>query len=352
MGKSTFVATVRGVLQQGQRRFRSVNCSPYSQPGRTTRGYSHPHSQFDKTKGYHVRLSDRAVEVVDTHGLAESLGTDTFRASLLHFLAETDKAAFFPPLVMLQTLSEVEIELLKEISAVFSEVVVVSRQENSSELGLLQEYVRLAGIKPINAFHVRALCHGRSREARFSRDVYARDVAKILNFYQTVTPSRGKLNFSSSMLAGTTLREMCARKEVKTELVQPGHENGVLEGEDRRLCLFLAEELARLTAHLRALRRANPVIAVIVSIGSLFTHLGSAIFGALGSERDEENSVPLVTQRRTSQRRVYELWRKPGANIEIFMRYEFEPWSVVSEEPVRQGPRQRRFRPAMVHCRS
>ena len=305
--------------------------------------YRNPRSQRDVTKGYPVRLSGRAIEVVDTHGLAESLErTDGCRTSLLRFLAKTKKAAFYPPLIVLQTLSEVEMELLRKISLVFTEIVVVFRREDASTLDVLRQCVENEGIEPLSTFHVQSFLHGRSPEALYQRDKYGRDVADILDFYRTLAPSRGGLNLSSPLLAGATLRKMCGRREVKTEIVRPGGENGGLS-EDRGLCLSLAEEQRRLTAHLRAVSRANPVIAVLASIASLVTHLGSAIFGFLGSRREEENSVA-PTLRRTSQRRLYELWRRPAAGIEIFVGYEYEPWSVVREECLRQTPRVGRYR--------
>ena len=84
-------------------------------------------SHTKKTTGYPMRLGDRNIEVVDTVGFDDSSGTNKPEKTLLSLLKRSGKADLYPPLVILQTLSGLETDLLQKMNAVFPIIVVAAR---------------------------------------------------------------------------------------------------------------------------------------------------------------------------------------------------------------------------------
>ena len=85
---------------------------------------------FSHTKeatGYSMRLGNRNVEMVDTVAFDDSSGTNISEETLLRFLDKSGKADFYPPLIMIQTLSAMEKDLLQKMCDVFPEIIVALR---------------------------------------------------------------------------------------------------------------------------------------------------------------------------------------------------------------------------------
>ena len=69
-----------------------------------------------------MRLGDKDVSMADTVGVDDIGEMDIPEETLLQF-AYTRKADFYPPLVMIQALSALEIELLIKMASVFTDIV-------------------------------------------------------------------------------------------------------------------------------------------------------------------------------------------------------------------------------------
>ena len=168
-------------------------------------------SHTTETNGYPMRLGDRDVRMVDTVGFDDSGGADIPEESLLHFLGETGKANFYPPLVIIQTLSALEKNLLMKMVAVFSEIVVAVRMDDVSAIGERAHEIRKqCGIEPIETFRLQTFL----QIAPESRQLYDNDVSEILDFYEALTPSRKKLDFSSPLFDGFEVRRPSSPEKI------------------------------------------------------------------------------------------------------------------------------------------
>ena len=350
-------------------------------------------SHTKKTHGYPMRLADEDIRMVDTVGFDDSSGTDIPETTLLRFLADTGKADFYPPLVILQTLSALEKDVLKKTSAVFSEVVVALRVEDASEIEEAQNDIanecRVTPIRvfPIQTFVRDALDGGRSRQ------LYDSDVSAILDFYRTLTASRKKLDFSSELFKGEFERRP-SRPETKSEVVKVRSNEKRLERKTievpKKKTLVNGghfertadcAKVKRLTAGadvchagaagcgvggaaLSATIAAMPEVAAMsamvppVAIALLGASAGLFIAGACLKDEadfceqgrkwvvDKKEEIVYVTKnevvnvkyiitqkfRRTSEREVHEVWKVLAGEIEIFVEYAYGPWKVLSDE--------------------
>ena len=126
-------------------------------------------SHTKETQGYSMRLGNRKVVMVDTVGFDDSSGTNIPEETLFRFLEISRKADLYPPLVILQTLSALEKDLLQKMSAVFPTIVVAFRSEFKSRLDEARlDIERACEKKPLEIFHLQSfvsedLDGGRSR---------------------------------------------------------------------------------------------------------------------------------------------------------------------------------------------
>ena len=137
-------------------------------------------SQTKKTQRYPMRLHDRDIEMVDTVGFDCSSQTDTPEETLMQFLADTKKADFYPPLVILQTLSGMEKDLFEKMNAVFPEIVVAYRTENVRKLNDFGvELAEECGRRPRGLFALKTFFPSDDDDGK-SRQTYENNVSTIL----------------------------------------------------------------------------------------------------------------------------------------------------------------------------
>ena len=330
-------------------------------------------SHTKETKGYPVSLGKRHVRMVDTVGFDNSNGTDIPEETLLRFLEETGKADFYPPLVIVQTLSALEKDLLMKISAVFSEIVVAIRMDDASALDETQyDIAEECQIAPVEIFHLQGFVSAKF-DGGNSRRLYDAGVLDILDFYSSLIPSRRTLNFSSPLFAGEYVKTPCPpetkgvavsdeRRETRREkrttkvpvrvtLADGGHYeethhsmakafnwgSGACSGIGMQAAITAAAASASPAAFIA------PVLWACAGIACRFASMKASEDVWVSDLRqeiaylDEEKEVDvryIVTQklRRTFERDVQEVWKILAGEIKIFKGYEYGAWKEVGDE--------------------
>ena len=169
-----------------------------------------------------MRLGDKNIRMMDTASFDDSIGTDTPEKTLTRFLGETGKADLYPAFVILQSLSALEADLLQQLGAVFPEIVVAFRSENTTRLNQARlDIERVCTKKPIRIFHLQAFV-SEEFDSGGSRQRYDDTVLDILRFYYTLTPSPMELDFSSPTVAGEH-QEMPRLTESETQMTADSH---------------------------------------------------------------------------------------------------------------------------------
>ena len=303
-------------------------------------------SHTREAKGYCMRLGNREVEMVDTVGFDDSSGTNIPEETLLRFLEKSGKADFYPPLVILQTLSAMEKSLLQKMSAVFPEIVVAFRSEDDSRLNRAQRDIESACTKkPVEVFHLQGFVPEKL-DGGNSRRLYANCVLNIVRFYETLTPSRKELDFSSPLFAGKYERTPY-RTETKTEDVEKSHvetrsetktvsvPKTEVDMEDAKLHGVVGGSMAgagAITAF-----AVPPVGLTIAACGALQATCG-VIFGrkekTVHVDEQKNFDVNFTVKekiRRTFVREVKEVWKVLAGDIRIFEDYEYGQWKIVDE---------------------
>ena len=329
-----------------------------------------------------MRLDGRDIRVVDTVGFDDSSGTDIPERTLLRFLGETGKADFYPPLVILQTLSALEKDLLEKMSAVFSEIVVAFRINDITDLDAAQDDIDAnCQATPLDVFPLQTFLSAILDDGR-SRQLYDDGVSGILDFYRTLTPSRQNLNLSTALFAGELERRPCS-PETQSEIIE--EKTGKTQLEARTIMVPKKETLANgghyeetyptLVAGLNVGSgacqgaavgcvgaAAIPELAAALSLAAPPVLIGaSAVLLAGGfcmrntaqsykkdkkwvkdtrevivrvSESKKVNVPYIVTQRirRTFKREVEEVWKVLAEEIKIFKGYEYGPWEEAGDE--------------------
>ena len=334
------------------------------------------------TRGYPMRLGNRDVRIVDTVGFDDSSGTDIPERTLLRFLEDTGKADFYPPLVILQTLSALEKDLLEKMQAVFPEVVVAFRINDISDFDEAQDDIDAACQEtPLDVFPLQTFLSARFDNGQ-SRQLYATCVSDILDFYKAIIPSRKNLNLSTPLFAGELERRPYP-PETKSEIIEKQTRETRIETrtikvpKKKKLANGGHEEEAypTLVSSLNvgsgacqgaaagcASAAAIPGLAAGMSLAAPPVMLGSAaaflITGlcmrntAMSHKRDkkwvediveeivyeaENKEVAvqyIVTQRirRTYEREVQEVWKVLAGEIKVFKGYEYGPWMEAGDE--------------------
>ena len=304
---------------------------------------------------YPMSFGGRDIRMVDTVGFDDSSGTNISEDTLLRFLENTGRADFYPPLVILQTLSALEKNLLMKIAAVFSEVVVAFRLEDESELEEAQyDISNECQVTPIKVFPIQTFVRDTLDEGR-SRRLYDSGVSAILDFYKTLTPSRERLDFSNPLFAGQYEKRPCP-KETKSDIIELSRME--IHGETRTIQVpetrIVNNSIERsyhniVEVIIDVIREAKGEIKERInptgSLAGLF-EFSRRVFGkSEGNKPTKEETVIVDQQRdfdvpfaveekicRTSEREVQEVWKILTGEIKIFKGYEFGPWEIVNEE--------------------
>ena len=329
-----------------------------------------------------MRLGDRDIRLVDTVGFDDSSGTDIPERTLLRFLGETGKADFYPPLVILQTLSALEKDLLEKMQAVFPEVVVAFRINDISDFDEAQDDIDAACQEtPLDVFPLQTFLSARFDNGQ-SRQLYATCVSDILDFYKVIIPSRKKLNLSTPLFAGELERKPCPPERKDEIIEEPIHET-------RRKMMTIRVPKKKTLADGGHYEQANPTLVKGLTVGSetcqgaavgcagaaalpevaaalslaappvlLATSvvlLGAGLFMRNTAQdrrqdkkwvkdtreeiayeaEDTEVTVQFIgtqTIRRTFEREVQEVWKILAGNIKVFKGYEYGPWKEIGDE--------------------
>ena len=330
-------------------------------------------SHTRETKGYPVSLGERDARMVDTVGFDNSSGTDIPEETLLRFLEETGKADFYPPLVIVQTLSAMEKDLLTKMSAVFSHIVVAVRTAGASALDETRRDIAIeCRIEPVTAFHLQGFVSAKF-DGGNSRRLYDAGVQDILDFYGGLTPSRRALDFSSSLFAGDCVRTPCSpetkcaaashqrhetRRERRTirvpvlvtladsghyEEANPSVAKAFNWGSGACSGIGMQAAITAVAASASAAAFVGPVLWVCAGIACQYASIKAGEDVWVSDTRqgiaylDEEKEVDVryvVTQklRRTFVREVQEVWKILAGEIKIFEGYEYGPWKEAGDE--------------------
>ena len=304
-------------------------------------------SYTKEIKGHSMRLANRNVEMVDTVGFDDSSGTNISEETLLRFLAKSGKADLYPPLVMIQTLSALETDLLTKMSAVFPEIVVGFRSEKKSRLDQARRDIEsVCKRKPVKVFHLQGFLSEDIDDGK-SRQLYDTCVSDIVRFFETLTPSRKELDFSSDLLKGKWEKIPCD-KETRTEIIEDSHVKTECEtktvqvaktevdSEDAKLHGAVGGTVAGLGGI--AAVGLPPVGLTVAACGALYGTLG-VIFGRkdkithVDEQRDfKVNFIGKEKIRRTFVREVQEVWKILTGEIKVFKGYEYGPWEIMNDE--------------------
>ena len=319
-------------------------------------------SHTKKIKGYPMSLDGRDIRMVDTVGFDDSSGTNISEDTLLRFLENTGKADFYPPLVILQTLSALEKNLLMKMAVVFPEVVVAFRLDNASELEEAREDIsNECQVTPIEVFPIQTFICAAPGEGD-GRQAYDSGVSAILDFYKTLKPSREKLDLSSELFEGRYEKIRCP-KETKSEVVELSRIEVHREtrtdrvSETRTVDTMTERSYSNIfNVIIDVIREAKSLTKKAINPGGLRAGLFGFLRRSLVKsesnkptkeeimtvEKQKDDDVTFIVEekiRKTSEREVQEVWKIVTGEIKIFEGYEFGPWEVVNEEILRRSYR-------------
>ena len=324
-------------------------------------------SHTKATKGYPMRLRGKDIRMVDTVGFDDSSGTSIPEEKLLRFLQETGRADFYPPLVIVQTLSALEKDLLMKMASVFSKIVVAVRMDDASALDesrrdIAEECQR----EPVEVFHLQQFVSAKF-DGGNSREVYDNGVSHILDFYSSTNPSRETLDFSSPLFAGEYVKTPYSSE---TKTVDVSDEHYEIREEKRTVNIPIRVTLANgghyEEAHHSLAKLLNwgsgACSGVAITTAITAAAAGSTVFpwafaaaafqcASMKTSKDvwindikevivfinkveECHTRYVVTQkiRRTFEREVQEVWKILAGEIKIFKGYEYGPWKEIGDE--------------------
>ena len=339
IGKGEFISTANRILQGS------------ALPNIVSDGLN---SHTKEARGYSMRFGKRAVRMVDTVGFDDSGGTDIPERTLLQFLAGTGKADLYPPIVIIQTLSALEKDLLQKMSVVFPRIVVALRSENRSTLDRARSEINSECTKePVAIFHLQGFVSKILDDGK-TRRLYDDAVSDIVRFYETLIPSREELDFNSPLFAGKYERTP-GPKETKSEIINDSYIE-VTTGKSTVVVpvVEVDEKDAKSYSMIRcfvtgtgaAIAGAGAITAMAApGVGIVFTLFGTAyaITGAtLGRTVDlrfedlqkefKVNFIVTEKIRKTFEREVTEVWKVLAGDIKIFVDHEYGSWEKVGDD--------------------
>ena len=200
--------------------------------------------------------------------------------------------------------------------------------------------------KPVEIFHLQEFVFEDIDDGR-SRQLYDKCISDIVRFYETLTPSRKELDFSSPLFAGT-YETTSYRTETKIEDIEDSHVETKYEtrtvqvpetevnDDDARLHGAIGGTVVG--AGVLTALAVPPLGLAVAAYGALHATFG-AIFGSKEEikyvDAQREFSVNFIVKekiRRTFKREVKEVWKVLAGGIRIFKDYEYGPWELVSAD--------------------
>ena len=312
-----------------------------------------------------MRLANKDIKMVDTVGFDDSSGTDIPEKTLLGFLADTEKANFYPPLIILQTLSALEKDLVKKMASIFQDVVIGLRMDDRTTINeKRQEIIDQCGISPLKILPLQTFLSVSTTVSQTTQNLYKNDVEEILNFYETVEPSREKLDFSSPLLFGSRQSRVTSTEtdfvdiEIITQDVRPepkpeevpknktttswlvGKEDDPASAKTLTKKSVFYQGMACLSGAVGVTVAMAEVLQPQIGLFMIFASSGLSLIGAsIGSAAvmcDKDKPVVQCrvkkTFRRTREREVVELWRVFDCDVRIFEGREYGQWEQVGDD--------------------
>ena len=294
-------------------------------------------SHTKKTQGYPMRLGDKDVSMVDTVGIDDIGETDIPDKTLLQFLAHRRKADFYPPLVMIQALSRLEIELLTKMASFFTDIVVALRMDNRSTFDINRKHIcEACQIRPIVILPLQTfMSSGLGKKA--TQCDYQDGVSTILSFYRTLTPSK---KLPRSPLFVGSLEKTLSLPETKSEVVE--EESRETRRITRGSVLVRVTQVGGKDVLYEEIGRM-PVAVLVLALPSMTNAV--ALFGAIlgrkekiryvEKQREVDELFKIVTKiRRTYEREVQAVWKILAGDSRGLEGYEYGPWEIVDDEVV------------------